>query len=239
MRIAIISDIHGNITALDAMLKHAQYLGVSKYFVLGDLVGYYQQPEKVINKIKQLDAIVIQGNHERMLKKVILGELSINELTKKYGEGHQIAMERINEDDLYWLINLPIERDINIGKLTIKLCHGAPNKPDAYIYPDADSTTLLGICNSKYDFIFMGHTHYPFIFDNMNCTLINVGSIGLSKDIGGVASWGFLDTSNRTFVHYRTPYNIDNIIDDIMKSNNRRKEYLISALKRNRFDINT
>ena len=236
MKIALLSDIHGNYIALETTLKHAENIGVNYFIILGDLIGYYHQAEKVVDKIKSLPGIVIQGNHERLLQKVLNGELSIEELTEKYGEGHKIAMQSIKREELEWLISLPFEKDVIIDNISIKLCHGAPGKPDYYIYPDLEQTTFLEFCDDAYDFIFIGHTHYPFIFNNGNCTLINVGSVGQSKDVGGLATWGVLDTYNKTYMPYRTPYDLNHFEQEVKSINNRNQKYLLSVLKRNRYD---
>ena len=236
MKIAVLSDIHGNYLALEAVLKHADNIGINYYLILGDLVGYYHQADQVVDKVKSLPGIIIQGNHERILKKIQNGEFDIEKITQKYGEGHKIALQRINMEDLEWLFNLPIERDIVIDNISMKLCHGAPGNPDYYLYPDLKQDSLVRFCSEDYDFIFTGHSHYPFIYANGKCILINVGSVGQSKDIGGLATWGVLDTSNKTYMQYRTPYNIEQLKYEVKNSNNSNQNYLLSVLDRNRYD---
>ena len=237
MKIGILSDIHGNNDALDAVLKHAKKLKVETFFILGDLVGYYLGPEKVVQRIRNLtNAITIQGNHERMIKQVLNGIIDIQELNNKYGEGHQLALQRLSLEELDWLVKLPIEKNEVIDGVSMKLCHGAPGHPDLYLYPDTNQEVLAKLSKGDFDFIFVGHSHYPFITSQNNCALINVGSVGMSKDVGGVASWGILDTSNRVYIPYRTPYNIDGLISEIINGENSNVDYLVSVLKRNRYD---
>lgn len=237
MKIAILSDIHGNNHALEAVLEHTNNLNVEHFFILGDLIGYYLQPEKIVKTIMSLPSVVIQGNHERIIAKVIKNELEIEEVNEKYGEGHQIALQTLEAEEINWLINLDEEKDIIVDGISIKLCHGAPGGPDEYLYPDISQHKLLQFCNSEYDYIFTGHTHYPFFFFYNNCAIVNVGSVGQSKDIGGVASWGILDTSNKTYIPYRTPYKVDGLIKEIIDSENSNMDYLVSVLKRNRYDL--
>ncbi|KAA0966782.1 metallophosphoesterase family protein [Sporosarcina sp. ANT_H38] len=237
MRIGILSDIHGNIDALNAVLKHAEKLKVETFFILGDLVGYYLDPEKVIQRIRTLsNTTTIQGNHERFLIQVLNGTKDIHELNNKYGEGHQLALQKLNAGELDWLAELPIEKNMMFDGLSIKLCHGAPGHPDMYLYPDTKKEIMIELFNEEHDFIFVGHSHYPFIIPRNNCVLINVGSVGMSKDVGGLASWGLLDTSNRTFIPHRTPYNTDRLANAITNSENLNSDYLVSLLTRNRYD---
>lgn len=237
MKIAILSDIHGNNHALEAMLEHANKLNVENFFILGDLIGYYLQPEKVVKTIMSLPGVVIQGNHERIIAKVIKNELEIEEVNRKYGEGHLITLQTLKEEEINWLINLEKEKDIFVDGISIKLCHGAPGSADEYLYPDSSQQKLLQYCNEDYDYIFTGHTHYPFFFTSNNCAIINVGSVGQSKDIGGIASWGLLDTTNKTYIPYKTPYKVDKLISEIKESGNSNADYLVSVLKRNRIDL--
>lgn len=237
MKIGILSDIHGNYYALSAVLNHAKLLGIDHYYILGDLIGYYSNPIEVIKKIRSLKATVIRGNHEDLITKVINKEIKIKELTEKYGEGHEVAIKEMCEKDLEWLIQLPAEKEIYVDNISIKLCHGSPGNTDYYLYPNSQLNILKSFCNNNFDYIFMGHTHYPLIFKYENCSLINVGSVGQSKDIGGLASWGMLDTKNNVYIPYRTPYKVKSLIDDIEKNGNSNKEYLISVLKRNRLDL--
>lgn len=238
MKIGVLSDIHGNITALNAVIKHAQGLNVDAYFILGDLVGYYPKSGKVVRCIRNLsNTIVIQGNHERLLMEVVDGTTNIEKLNEKYGEGHEIALRELGVNELEWLRSLPVEKDIVVDDISIKLCHGAPGNPNLYLYPDTSQEILNKLCIENLDFIFIGHSHYPFVTSKNNCVLINVGSVGMSKDVGGLASWGVLDTSNRTYIPYRTPYNIDGVISEIINGENSNTDYLVSVLKRNRYDL--
>ena len=236
MKIAVFSDTHGNSFALDAMIRHTQVIGVEQYLNLGDMVGYYMQPKLVVRRVRNLPGWTIQGNHERILRDVVDGRLPLDAVTEKYGEGHSRALNELTENDRDWLFSLPIEIDIEIDGLKIKMCHGAPGDPDRYVYPDTSQHELRALCDSQYNFIFAGHTHYPFLFQNGSCLFVNVGSLGQSKDIGGLASWGLLDTSNQTFTQMRTPYRVAHLIEDVRSSPNRNEAYLLSVLGRNHFD---
>lgn len=234
MKIAIISDIHGNIMALDSVLNQIQKQGIEKIFVLGDLIGYYPFPVEVVRTLKALNCEVIQGNHERLIKQVLSKEIHVEDLTQKYGEGHEIALNQLTADELHWLSNLPVEKDIVVNDLRIKLCHGAPSDKDLYLYPDSSVELLKGNCVKGVDFICIGHSHYPFMYNYEKCSLINVGSVGQNKTYGGLASWGILDTQNRVYIPKQTPYDKSKLINEIMMSKTlSKKEYLIEFLNRN------
>ena len=236
MRVAIFSDTHGNAIAVDAMLRHAESIGAQRYLNLGDMVGYYTQPRRVVDRLRILPGVAIQGNHERLLAQVLAGKLAVEELTVRYGEGHQVALDELGDDHLGWLTGLPAERVVHLDGVTIKMCHGAPGEPDRYVYPDTGPEALVALCDDTCDYVVMGHTHYPFTFTHGACTLINVGSVGQSKDVGGLATWGLLDTGNRTFVLVRTPYDTDALGRAVRLVPNSNEHYLLAVLSRHRYD---
>ncbi|GKV64855.1 MULTISPECIES: metallophosphoesterase [unclassified Sporosarcina] len=237
MKIAILSDIHANLPALEAVLNHAQDLEIDYYCILGDLVGYYLNPKEVVERIMSLpNSTTIQGNHERLLINAVNKEVSLKELNDKFGEGHSLAIKCLSQEQLKWLSELPVEKDLLFDNLLIKLCHGAPSQPDYYLYPTVNKSKLEEFLSEEYDYIFTGHSHYPFITARNNTLLINVGSVGMSKDVGGIASWGMIDTSNKVYVPYRTPFNVDKVKLLITETKNTNGKYLINILNRRRYD---
>jgi putative phosphoesterase len=236
MKIGVISDIHGNYYSLESVITYANKLGVEHFLVLGDLIGYFHEPDLVIRKLKEFSCTFIRGNHERLLEKVMQGEINIDEVTEKYGPGHQKALEKLDADELNWLVNLPDEQEVCFETLKIKLCHGSPLCPDEYIYPNTSEEHLNQLLDGDHDFVFIGHSHYQFIYSSNNKLLINAGSVGLSRDIGGLANWGVLNTGNRTYTPIKTPYNISSILHDI-ENYTYNKEYLKNVILRNRQDI--
>ena len=101
MRIAILSDIHGNFFALEAVIKQIHNMQVDRIYFLGDLLGYYYEPKKVYQKLREINAIMILGNHEQMLFDCIDGKINIEHLTSKYGSGHKIALEQLSSSEIF------------------------------------------------------------------------------------------------------------------------------------------
>ena len=232
MKIAIFSDIHGNHFALEKVLLEIKKNKIEKLLILGDIVGYYYYPDKVLSMLKNWDYYFIRGNHEVLLEKVQNGEIKISTLTKKYGNGHQFALNRLTNNQLNFLINSPDKKELMFNGVKILICHGSNWDPNCYLYPNTDKDILSRSGESDADFVFVGHSHHPFIHKNINNILINVGSIGQSRVKGGIANWVILNTSNKSFELKETTYNTELLINDIKKldPNN---EYLIEELKRN------
>lgn len=114
MRIAILSDIHGNYDALTQVLEECKKCNVEKYIFLGDYVGYYYEPKKVWDKICQLDGVKIKGNHEDLLKDSLSSKARMHQIKKKYGMGHQIAQNQLLEVEIEQLYSLPEKNEFRL-----------------------------------------------------------------------------------------------------------------------------
>lgn len=231
MKIAVLSDIHGNHYALEAVLNEAAKAGIERIFVLGDVVGYYYHPDKVIQLLEKWPVEIIQGNHERMLKRAVADPGFLVEVRTKYGSGLDRALVLLSYDQITELIGAPSNKDVSIDNLQIGLFHGSPWDSDSYIYPDADRKILDKATMPQYDYVFLGHTHYPFSYYNGNTVLVNPGSVGQFRGKGGVATWVMLDTSNWSLVFKHTAYDVSTLIEEVKKTDPE-IPYLQQVLKR-------
>ena len=230
MRIAILSDIHGNIFALDAVIKQINEQEIDRVFFLGDLLGYYYFPQKVYQKLQKIKATSILGNHEQLLFDCIDGKVQVDQLTTKYGSGHKIALEQFSTEEIENLRNLPEQHFETIEGISIACFHGSPFDKNFYLYPDTEKDILLR-CVSGADFTFVGHSHYPFIVHLANGVLVNVGSVGQSRKKGGLASWCVLNLENSVVEMQSTHYDIKPLLD-LVEKNDPTMSYLSSILKR-------
>lgn len=232
MRVGVISDIHGNHYALEAVLRVAKKEGIEKLLVLGDIVGYYYHPEIVLNMLSEWDYEIIKGNHEVILQDLKENKINPEVLKEKYGRGHEYALKNIDSETQEWLFSLPMQKTIVIDAVSFQLNHGSPLNIDEYIYPDAP-VSQLEKCNSiDHDFVLIGHSHYSFSFRCANSILINPGSVGQSRQIGGKAFWCIINTENKCFQSVSTDYNIEKLVIEIEEKDPEIK-YLIEILKRN------
>lgn len=212
MKIAILSDLHGNIEAFEQVLIKAQNEGIAKFIFLGDFIGYYYWPEKVIDLLLTLNFISIQGNHERILHGLIKGEIDKKTILNKYGSGHEYALNKLSKDQIDFLINLPTSLNVEIDGCYFRLCHGSPLDPDEYIYPDNSIDSLNKYNVPQADFVLIGHSHYQFIHRNTNSLLVNVGSVGQSRSTGGLAQWAIVNTQSKSVQLISTPYDPSELI---------------------------
>ncbi len=177
MKIAVISDIHGNITALDSVLADIHKKDVDKIVNLGDVCSGPLFPSDTLDRVIALDILTIRGNHERQL-------LSLP--YESMGSSDQYATRQIRKDHREWLKSLPATILINQDVL---LVHGTPDDDMTYLLETVTPNGLreatpqeinqrVGISNAKV--ILCGHTHLPRIVTRNNGSIIvNPGSVGL------------------------------------------------------------
>jgi putative phosphoesterase len=215
MKIAVISDIHGNYDALVAVLKKAKQEGVAHLLVLGDIVGYYYHPEKILKALSEWSFDMIKGNHEYILEDLIADPSLAESIRLKYGSGHKEAIDKLSSQQLDFLRDLPETKSVQFDNTSFLMSHGSPWSNDFYIYPDCDVATVKKCDSIAHDFVLIGHSHYAFAINNKNSVLINPGSVGQSRQTGGKASWGVINTENGCFQMRSTDYNVENLIAEI------------------------
>lgn len=232
MKIAVLSDIHGNIEALKTVLVDMKREGVERVFSLGDFIGYYDGALEVFEELKRWKADMISGNHEQ----IFLSFLNENDsyrknVIKKYGTSYLKYEKKISSELVHEISELPLRKEIKVDDINFLLCHGSPKKYDEYMYPDATPNQLRTCDTEQYDFIFMGHTHHPMVYRGKKGMLINVGSVGQSRTVGGIANWGIIDTGNRVYMPKQTPYDVTKLERKLKEANER--EYLYKILRKN------
>lgn len=212
MRVAVISDIHGNLPALRAMLDAADGEGVDAWICLGDVVGYYYWPAECLALLDERRATVIAGNHERFLQSCRGDPARLEHLTGRYGHGLQRALECLGEADLDRLAGLPERATVTLGGVTLALCHGAPWDGDAYVYPDAPPDTQARMVVDGAAFTLFGHTHYPVCWPLPAGQVVNPGSVGQPRDRRPGACWALLDLATRRASLRREAYDPEPVL---------------------------
>lgn len=197
MKIGILSDIHANSAALDAVFDSPRFADIDALIVAGDFVGYYFDPKYVIDRIRSFNkpTFCVKGNHEEMLLEVINNPKQLHNYTLKYGPGISIAREQLDDLDLNWILSLPHPLFVNDFSCSFLVCHGSPSSIDEYIYPDNSLTDLFRCIDDEPSVIILGHTHYPFVRQLDNSLILNPGSVGQPRNRVPGAHWALFDTS--------------------------------------------
>ena len=231
MKVAILSDIHANIFALQAVIEDLNKESVEKIIVAGDIVGYYYWPREVIELIMADSRFIcIHGNHENILRDVLACTKAANRYRRKYGSGYDFCQQQLSKEHLQWLFSLPESICLDIDGMQFHVSHGTLGDLNEYLYPDAPINKLLQNY-SECEFTIFGHTHYPFFHSYNNRFLLNPGSVGQPRDQGGLASYIIINSNNRVLRFKRKPFNIEPIIHTAYE-NDPELGYLTSIMKR-------
>lgn len=214
MKVGIISDIHANLPALEAIVNEDKNNNIEKWLFLGDLVGYYYWPAECMQILKSCSAICISGNHDRMLSEVLKGNSILrNSIASKYGSSINKAIEVLTEDEIEWLISLPKDKEISIDGYSVLLCHGSPWDMDFYVYPDSDYSVRNRMKETEHDLVLFGHTHYPVVWSEQGTLVVNPGSVGQPRDGTPGACWAVWDTNDNSIHLKRESYEYEVVID--------------------------
>ncbi len=198
MKIALFSDIHANLPALEACLKSMEQHQPDAIYCLGDLVGYNCWPNEVVNEIRKRGIPTIAGNYDQGIG-LMSDECGCAYKTEPEKDLGKMSISYtnsvINQDERRYLRTLPahikVEFQLNNDKLNLLLVHGSPRKINEYLFEDREEKSLLRILEqANADILCFGHTHKPYhriLQSDTSGTnhyrhAINIGSVGKPKD---------------------------------------------------------
>jgi diadenosine tetraphosphatase ApaH/serine/threonine PP2A family protein phosphatase len=223
MRYLIISDIHANLEAFEAVLAASSDAACDRVLLLGDLVGYGADPNAVVDRVRAMpDVTVIRGNHDKVAAGIESTE-SFNHLARVAIAWTAAVLTPGNRTYLAELVAGPIAVDEQV-----EICHGTPFDEDVYVFDDLDALRALRAASRP--LCLFGHTHVPAAFclasdelqlvgpprgeryqitlDDDTGYLVNCGSVGQPRDGDPRAAYGVLDTAARSLAVRRIPYNV-------------------------------
>ena len=257
-KIAIISDIHGNITALEAVLNDIESRGIKRIFCLGDLVLKCANPDLVIDKIKEICEVVLKGNCDEAIARD-------HALERKFWSRMKIGEERAK-----FLASLPICYDFYMSGHLVRLFHASPKSLIDICNPVYSNQTKLYPEIYKFDFMFentefigkskddpipdivgYGHIHTPNLFRYKNKLIFNPGSVGFPNEMlnngdkedktnnfSTLASYSIIegeynskDLSSISICTVRVPYDIKKEIEYLEKSDMPNRDRFIYSLE--------
>jgi len=221
MRSIILSDLHSNIEALDAVLADAAAQGYDRAVCLGDVVGYGASPSEVIARLRDIDpAAVVRGNHDKVVAGITEGET--------FHDAARTAAiwtrDTISAADREYLRGMP-QGPVDAGGFVI--AHGSPHDEEEYILGEIDAALAFG--GDEFGIALFGHSHFTCMFaltgnrivsrmmaaegevlklEPGSRYLLNPGSIGQPRDHNPSASYALLDDTRGTFEVRRVPYDV-------------------------------
>lgn len=237
MKIAIISDIHGNLQAMQETLKDIRKRNVDKIICLGDIIAKGVHPKECISLVRENCDIVLQGNCDRHFSE----EHNLEEFPLQEQERIKWNRSMIDKDDRDYLLSLPYSYEFYMSGSLVRLFHATPDKIDKIVLNvNSIQTKLEMFYPSKYtmsqteaDVVIYGHIHHPYMDKIYNKTIINVGSVGNAFDVvrNPLKDSNVLETtkanyliiegeygstkydSDISFQYVKVPYDIDKELD--------------------------
>ncbi len=228
-RYAFISDIHGNLAALEAVLAEIETKDVNGILCLGDIVGYGPEPAECIERVRETCSFCVLGNHD----KAVFDENEASRFNLNAHLAIDFTRKNLSADDVAYLESLPEFADLD----DVSVSHASPidNGTSDYIHDQSiAASAYAGFTNAC---MFVGHTHVPIAFGTPDIGyvkvepkdvriallppglplrlapsyryILNPGSVGQPRDGNPDASYGILDTEHHSFTIYRCAYDID------------------------------
>jgi protein phosphatase len=209
MKILILSDIHGNLEALEAVLAEPR----DELWVLGDLVNYGPNPSEVVELVRRHASLIIQGNHD-----YAIGTGSDPQCSRAFREMAR-AMQNyteplLNVDQRAFLRGLPQTAARTIDSFRFFLCHATPTEPLFKYCPAEPARWAAEIAGLEADVFLVGHTHLPFGLNLAKQQIVNPGSVGQPKHGAPMACYALWDDGRMTL--RSRPYPVGRAVKKIL-----------------------
>lgn len=222
MRYAIISDIHGNLDALEVVLKVARKV-VDHIVCLGDVVGYGPQPAECLRQLQDHNCTLVAGNHDY----AVADKIDISNFNVYARESTLWTRDNLDGEALEFLADLPLIFELD----GFTAAHGTRHTPELFDYIQTSYDASLSMEEMQQPLCFIGHSHVPitFVWDEViqyqledsievrpnNKTIVNVGSVGQPRDHDPRSCFAIYDTKTSVVELQRTSYDIDSVIHKI------------------------
>lgn len=176
MKIVIVSDIHANLAALEALPERE----FDQLWCIGDLVDYGPRPHDVVEWVKRSSTVTVRGNHDNAAGFSVDPRCS-PPFKKLAAETLRFTQETCTEDDLAFLRTLQDQREIAVGSTRFYLVHACPTDPLFGYCPELSDRWEKEVLRIDADVLIVGHTHTPFVRTIGKTTIVNPGSLGQPK----------------------------------------------------------
>lgn len=216
MRLAIFSDIHSNLEALEAVLADARARECTQFVCLGDVVGYNANPHECVELVREMDCPLVKGNHDE--------QASLAESSRDFNEMAEQAIawtrKNLTEDDKAWLRGLRLQRQVR----DFTIVHATLDTPEqwGYVFNNLDAAASFTYQHTTV--CFFGHTHVPMAFirdegvkrvrieqlriEPTKKYFINTGSVGQPRDADWRAAYCIYHIEKNVVEQRRLKYNL-------------------------------
>jgi len=217
-RIALISDIHSNIDALEAVFRDIDHIGTDEIYCLGDIVGYGAAPAECLELIREYCSVTVKGNHDELVTQK--GDIEYGE---RVAAPLRLARKQLSEEQLRWLQDLPLTHQND----DFTIVHARLDHPEEFSYLQDEEDARQHFQFQEHQITFLGHTHIPLfvtereeeirlavpsmsalkIEDGLRYA-VNIGSVGQPRDDYPRSCYGLFDTDERLVMIRRVSYDI-------------------------------
>ena len=184
--VAVITDIHANLPALEAALNRIDELGIDRVYCGGDLVGYGPHPNEVCRLIEQREIPTIYGNYDWAIGRddEDCGCAYVNKHDREVGQlSVDWTLANTDRRSKDFMRELPFDMRFQLGGKRVRLVHGSPRKVNEYLFEDKPAKTFERIAaGADCDVLVFGHTHKPWVREYGGVLFVNCGSVGQPKD---------------------------------------------------------
>lgn len=203
MRIAIFSDIHGNLQALESVLADIQAQKPDAIYCLGDLVGYGANPNEVTERLRREGYPTVMGNYDDGVgfERDECGCAYREEAERERGQRSlEWTKARVTPEHKAFLRTLAAEIRFEADGKRVLLVHGSPRKMNEYLFEDRPISSFQRLAaGSNADVIVFGHTHKPYVKEVDGVSFVNAGSVGKPKDGDWRACYTLIEDGMATF----------------------------------------
>lgn len=219
MKVAVLSDIHGNALALDYAIKDLKSLGIKKIIILGDIVMKGPMPYQSIKMLQDKDLEIlawIKGNTDLWFEEIPDDWIPSTKRENELYLYHKYAKDNLEEEQIKFIKKLPLEALISINEITILCVHGTPKSIVEAIDASVLEEEIRDALNEVDEQVILcGHSHTSFIGEIDGKKIFNVGSVGNALDNDNRLSYGILEFDEKgiDLINRRITYPVNEIID--------------------------
>ncbi len=237
MKIAFVSDIHGNATALEAVLADIEKKKADKIVVMGDISYRGPEPKKSLDLVRNLNTAAIKGNADEWLHRGIKGGEVPDQVLDTMREEREWAVGQLSDEDMEYLRNLPSEVTVDLtDKIKVHCFHATPESLFEVVKPTESDKALEEklMQNQEADIYLYGHIHLPYVrYINGKC-VANLGSVGLPFDGLNHASYLMAEGDEEQFNIgiQRVQYDVEKVKKQLEEKDYPNLEFLTGVIER-------
>jgi putative phosphoesterase len=209
VKVAVLSDIHSNLHALQAVLADVDAKGLTDIICPGDVVGYGAFPNETVGIVRQRCRTAICGNHDQAVIRINTAGMNPMAAAAIHWTAKNISAGAVD-----YLRGLKAHEIVVIDRRKVALYHGSPRDDEEYVYEADASADLLEASGAEV--LIMGHTHVPFVKRLEKGLIANAGSVGQPRDNDPRAAYLILDTKELSATVVRVEYDVKAAAQAIM-----------------------